>query len=151
MFLRALLGRSAAIEPTDLYFPMLSLVLFTAVVGVRLFWLRYGAIRRGTIRLSYLRSFSGAPQPESLAAAQRAYGNLFEVPPLFYVFCTLLIAMHQGDALYLGLSWAYVLARMAQGVIHLSYNNVLHRAACHFLSLFLLLFMWVRLGWELQG
>lgn len=151
MSLRALLDGSAPIEPTDLYFPMLSLVLFTVVVGGRLFWLRRIAVRRGDVRLSYFRCFNSGQQPESLAAAQRAYGNLFEVPPLFYVLCTLLIAMHQGDALYLGLAWAYVLARVAQGVIHLGYNNVLHRAACYFLSLFLLVFMWVRLGWELRG
>ncbi|WP_044561226.1 MAPEG family protein [Azospirillum sp. B4] len=129
-----------------LFFPMLALFLFTILVGGRLFLLRVRAVKRGNVRLSYFRNFTAGTQPDGLATGQRAFDNLMEAPPLFYVICTVLMVLHQGDHLYLALAWIYVALRVAQGLIHLSYNNVTHRAAIYIASMLVLVILWVRLG-----
>ncbi|MDE1147589.1 MAG: MAPEG family protein [Azospirillaceae bacterium] len=129
-----------------LYFPMLALFLFTLVVGIRLLALRTGAVRRGNVRLSYFRNFNTGNQPDSLATGQRAFNNLFEAPTLFYVVCLALMVWRQGDHLYLLLAWLYVVARVVQGGIHLTYNNVLHRSLAYMASMVILVILWVRLG-----
>ncbi|MDZ5647666.1 MAPEG family protein [Nitrospirillum sp. BR 11828] len=129
-----------------LFFPMLALFLFTVLVGLRLFIVRVRAVKRGNVRLSYFRNFTAGTQTEGCATAQRAYGNLLEVPALFYVICVVLMVLRQGDHLYEALAWAYVALRVVQGLIHLSYNNVLHRAAVYMASMAVLTALWVRLG-----
>ncbi|MBB6250060.1 MAPEG family protein [Nitrospirillum iridis] len=129
-----------------LFFPMLALFLFTVLVGIRLFALRVRAVRQGNVGLSYFRNFAAGTQPEELATGQRAFDNLMEAPPLFHVICTVLMVLHQGDHLYEALAWAYVALRLVQGLIHLTYNNVIHRATAYMASMLVLVVMWVRLG-----
>ncbi|TWB28903.1 MAPEG family protein [Nitrospirillum bahiense] len=129
-----------------LYFPMLVLFLFTLLVGLRLFIMRVRAVRRGNVRLSYFRNFTAGTQTDGCATAQRAFNNLLEVPPLFYVICVVLMVLRQGDHLYEALAWVFVALRVIQSAIHLTYNNVLHRAAVFIISMAVLAAMWVRLG-----
>jgi hypothetical protein len=49
------------------------------------------------------------------------------------------------DALALYLAWGYVALRAAHSVVHLTYNNVLHRLAVYGASNVVLLVLWVRL------
>ena len=137
-------------EPTAIFYPMLALVICTFALGGRLFILRSRALRTREVSLSFFRSFSKGTQPEPLAVAQRAYGNLLEAPPLFHVVCVLIIVTRHVDSVAVTLAWAYVLARIVQAAIHLGYNNVLHRGLAHGVSMGLLLALWIRLAFQIS-
>jgi hypothetical protein len=49
------------------------------------------------------------------------------------------------DAAGLALAWAYVACRALHSLIHLTYNNVLHRLAAFAASNVVLLVIWIRL------
>jgi len=45
----------------------------------------------------------------------------------------------------LTLAWLYVASRIAHSLVHLTYNNVIHRLAAFSASNLVLLLLWVRL------
>jgi hypothetical protein len=67
------------------------------------------------------------------------------MPVLFYTLCVLIVAMQMTDATLLLLAWCYVATRYLHSLIHITYNNVLHRVTVFFASNVLLIFLWVRL------
>jgi len=68
--------------------------------------------------------------------------NLFEMPVLFYVACIVFYVTGKVDGIALTLAWLYVALRIAHSVVHLTYNNVLHRLAAFGASTFVLLALW---------
>ncbi|MDQ2077963.1 MAPEG family protein [Marinimicrobium sp. ABcell2] len=127
-------------------YPMLSLMALTFLVSVYLLTLRVLAVRRREVSIGYFRVYAGAEPPARMAAASRHYSNLFEVPLIFYIACITALVLGAQSGTLLGLAWAYVLTRLAHSVIHLSYNNVMHRLAAFLLSNLLLLAIWVILA-----
>jgi hypothetical protein len=124
---------------------MAALVGLTFLVAIRLLSLRAAAVKKGKVRMSYFRAMQGEAPPEKAAAAGRAFNNLFEVPPLFYVACVAVIALGKVDSGFVFLAWAFVVCRVLQGAIHLSYNNVTHRLAAYMTGWLFLLGFWGRL------
>jgi hypothetical protein len=124
---------------------MAALVGMTFLVAVRLLSLRAAAVKQGNVRMSYFRAMQGEGPPEHVAAAARAFGNLFEVPPLFYVACVAVLALGKADTGFVVLAWAFVVCRAAQALIHLSYNNVVHRLSAYMAGWAVLLVLWGRL------
>lgn len=74
--------------------------------------------------------------------------NLFEIPVLFYFATVVIYVLQLVDVYYLWLSWAFVALRYLHSVIHLSYNNVLHRGLPYLASTTLLWFIWLRIGFQ---
>jgi hypothetical protein len=129
----------------QLLLPMAALVGLTFLVALRLLSLRASAVKQGSVRMSFFRAMQGEGPPETVAAAARAFGNLFEVPPLFYVACVAVLALNKVDTVFVVLAWAFVLCRVAQAFIHLSYNNVMHRLSSYLAGWTVLLLLWGRL------
>lgn len=75
--------------------------------------------------------------------------NLFEAPVLFFFACILIYLLDISDGLYIALAWLFVLFRLVQAGIHLSFNNVRLRASIFGLGLLTLGVIWVRLALEL--
>ncbi|AOE48927.1 MAPEG family protein [Kangiella sediminilitoris] len=69
--------------------------------------------------------------------------NLFEMPVLFYLAVVIALITSSTSDWLLGLSWLYVLCRIAHAYIHCTYNNVFHRFKAFISSYFVLLAMWV--------
>ncbi len=132
-----------------IFWPMFVLVLFTFGIALRMFLARKAAIQSGQVRLSHFRAFTEGNAPESMAKVGRAFANLAEVPPLFYAVCIVIMVLSRTDDLFVLLAWAYVACRVIQGLIHVTYNNVMHRALAYFASWFVLLAMWIRLALQL--
>lgn len=78
--------------------------------------------------------------------ANRNYMNLLELPVLFYVVCILALHVRPGSSVLVGLGWAYVIARVVHSVVHVTYNNVVHRFWAFVVSNAILIAMWVALG-----
>jgi len=132
-----------------IFWPMLALVLFTFAIALRMLAARSAAIKAGQVRLSHFRAFTEGNPPESMAKVGRAFTNLSEVPPLFYVVCLAILALSRTDELFVLLAWLYVACRVVQALIHVTYNNVMHRAYAYFAGWFVLLAMWIRLALQL--
>jgi hypothetical protein len=129
----------------QLLLPMAALVGLTFLMALRLLAMRAAAVKQGSVSMSYFRAMQGDGLPESVAAAARAFGNLFEVPPLFYVACVAVLALNKVDTGFVLLAWAFVVCRVAQALIHLSYNNIIHRLSAYMAGWAVLLLLWGRL------
>ena len=93
------------------------------------------------------RPFVGGPQQRLEVSAMRRIGmNLLELPVLFYVVCAALYVTGQVDGLAVNLAWAYVALRVVHSVVHISYNNVIHRLSLFAISNFVLMALWIVFG-----
>lgn len=92
-----------------------------------------------------------AQVPERAVLVNRNYMNLLELPLLFYVACILGFAVPTSSTWLLPLAWAYVALRVAHSLIHILYNNVLHRFLVFATSNFVLLALWVVVGRAVFG
>jgi len=124
-------------------YPMFALVLVTyAVLLINFIW-RVRAVRTRQVSIKYFRVFEGVDAPENIKAGTRHYANLFEFPVLFYVAClTAMLLQQQQSAILLIFAWAFVVFRVIHAVIHMSYNNVLHRMLAFWGGVLAVLGMW---------
>jgi len=129
-----------------LFWPMLALVLLSAVVLVLLFRSRVKAVRGGSVTAAYYRTFQGGAEPEASAVLARHFANLFEAPTLFYVACTTAMALHAVTPTAVVIAWLYVIARAAHSVIHLGRNRLRYRIQAYYVSWLILLTLWIDIG-----
>jgi hypothetical protein len=130
-----------------MFYPMFALVLLTFAVLLTNFIWRMRALRSRQISVRYFRVFEGAQVPEHLQAGARHFINLFELPVLFYVAClTAMLLQQQQSVVLLTLAWAFVLFRAIHTLIHMTYNNVLHRMLAFMAGALTLLAMWIVLA-----
>lgn len=133
-------------QETILY-PVMAMFLLTAAVWGLMYVLRIAFVRRNRIDLQSIST------PEALNAripgaannASNNLKNLFELPVIFYVLCTLLLFLHQVDTVYLFSAWAYAGLRAVHSFIHCTVNIVSFRFVAYFLSSLFLWFMVIRL------
>lgn len=126
--------------------PLAALVLFTFLLALNLLRARSGAIASGALRMSRFKALQGEPVPEPVAVAERAFQNALEVPPLFYAAGAVAMALDLVDGTLVALAWGFVLLRVVQSGIHLSYNNVMHRFYAYMAGWLVLLAMWAKLA-----
>lgn len=116
------MSKSAAI-----FLPVLVVVALTFFAFLRVAGARVRAAKEEDRDPTYYRAFIGPPEPEYAIVAVRHYGNLFEVPVLFYVGCMTLFVLNGVTIWGLIFAWGYVAARLLQSFVHLTYNNPTHR------------------------
>jgi hypothetical protein len=139
------------VSQAAIFLPLMAIVALTVFGFLRLMVLRIRTTKERAVKLSYYRAFQGDAEPEGTAVAARHYNNLFEAPVLFYAACIVAFELGSVTRGVLFLAWAYVAARYAQSAIHLTSNNVRHRALAFLLGWVLLVALWVRLGTALAG
>ena len=130
---------------TAIFYPVAALAALTFAVGVRMYFARVGAARKRRVRVGDFRLGESPNVPADVALPNRNFMNLFEMPVLFYVACVILFVTNAVDGLALVLAWLYVASRIVHSLIHLTYNNVIHRLAAFAASNVVLLVLWVRL------
>ncbi len=124
-------------------YPMLALMFLTLCVAINLLVQRIKAVQQRKLKLGYFRVYTGAEPPPKLLAAANHYSNLFEVPVLFYLACITAVVLGAQSPLLVGFAWAFVVLRVIHTMIHLSYNNVLHRLLAFMLSIVALVEIWI--------
>ena len=107
--------------------PMFFMVMLTFVIVVFTLRIRLAPVRRGEVSLSYYSMFQGQETPDLAIKTRRNVANLFEVPVLFYAAGVLYVALGISDSVPETLACLFVIARLIHTVIHLSYNNIMHR------------------------
>jgi len=81
--------------------------------------------------------------PPQVAVTNRNFMNLLELPVLFYVAGLMYYVAGRVDQSALALAWAYVGLRTIHSIIHLSYNNVVHRLSAYAASNVVLAAFWM--------
>jgi hypothetical protein len=130
----------------EIFYPVVALVALTFAVGVRMYLVRSGAARARRVKIGDFRLGESANMPADVALPNRNFMNLLETPVLFYVACVVLFVTGGVDRVALTLAWLYVGLRVAHSLVHLTYNNVIHRLAAFAASLVVLLLLWVRVA-----
>lgn len=124
-------------------YAMFAMVLLTFVVGVIVLAVRVQSVRRGDVKIKYYRALNSQDVPEFITTSARCYNNMFEMPMLFYVACSLFVALSIESAVALVLAWVFVGFRVAQAIVHLTYNNVVHRMLMFWGGVFSVLALWL--------
>ena len=125
--------------------PVFFLVLLTFALWLRMSLLRRSYLKRGTLPRDYLKTYETTDLPSDLAATERHFSHLFQVPILFYLAAVTLYSTESVDRSALVLSWIFVAARYAQCAVHLTYNNPAHRGFAYGVGWFVILCLWAKL------
>jgi len=120
-------------------YPVFALAAWTFLVLMRLAVVRYS----GELRPRDYALGQSEREPVKARLANRNYQNLLELPVLFYVVCLLLYVGNAASGTAVWLAWAYVALRVLHSLVHLTYNNVMHRFAFFALSNVCLVGLWI--------
>jgi hypothetical protein len=123
---------------------MCALAAWTFAVLLLTAFARFKAAFERKVGAGDFRFGESARVPGSVALANRNLMNLLELPLLFYVACLALYVTLSVDPLAVALAWLYVGLRVAHSLVHLTYNNVIHRFGVYAASSFLLCVLWIR-------
>lgn len=131
-----------------LLLPLLAQVALTFLVMLVMYHRRVSEMKARRIdpQRAQTRSAVHGVLPDSESASNN-YSNLFESPLLFYVAILLTLILMVQDSILVALAWTYVASRYVHSLVHVTYNRVMHRFSVFIFSCFVLLAMWVRLGW----
>ena len=124
-------------------YAMFALVILTMVIMVLTARVRIESVQSGTVPQSYYSLMEGHDIPDFVAKTTRNFNNLFEVPTLFYAGGAVYLVLDQAGQLPIISAWIFVAARVMHSIIHLSYNNVLHRLVIFAIGNLSVLVMWL--------
>lgn len=129
---------------TAILLPVFALAGWTAIVLLMIPFRRVRAGLKGHVTPDDFRYGESANVPPHVSIPNRNYMNLLEVPVLFYVACLMMQASGQGvTPAILTTAWTYVALRIAHSIVHLGYNQVLHRLALFATSNVVLVVLWM--------
>jgi hypothetical protein len=103
----------------------LAFLTFAVLVMIPLRRFRAGAA--GEIVRDDFKFGESANVPGNVSIPNRNSMNLLELPVLFYIGSLRFLVAGKVDAVVLGVAWLYVGLRIVRSLIHLTYNNVMHR------------------------
>lgn len=131
-------------NPVEIFYPVTALALWTLAVLLLIPYKRFRAAFAKQVTAADFRYGESASVPVDVSLPNRNMMNLLEIPVLFYVLCVSLFVTNYVDPVFMQGAWLYLGLRMAHSVVHLSYNNVMHRLALFAASNVVLTLMWVR-------
>ena len=131
-----------------LLIPLLAQVALSFIVMLVMYRKRIAEMKSKRIHPQRMKTRSNAHGvlADSESAADN-YANLFESPLLFYTAILLTLILMLQDTILVVLAWTYVSSRYLHSFIHVTYNRVMHRFSAFIFSSFVLLAIWIRLGW----
>ncbi len=130
--------------PVQILFPMFALVGLTFSVLLLIPFARFRAASAGKVNVGDFRLGESARVPPEVQLPNRNYMNLLELPVLFYVACLSMYVTNKVDAAAVTIAWLYMGLRAVHSLIHLSYNNVIHRLIAFATSNVVLSVLWIR-------
>jgi hypothetical protein len=126
-----------------IFTPMGSLAFLTFGVLTLIPLRRFRAGAAGQIVSDDFKFGESANVPGHVSIPNRNYMNLLELPMLFYVASLMFYVTSKVDSLVLAVAWTYVALRIVHSVIHLTYNNIMHRLAAFAASNLVLIAYWL--------
>ncbi|MEP7061790.1 MAG: MAPEG family protein [Betaproteobacteria bacterium] len=132
-----------------LLYPVLAMVLLTAIVALVLLARRIGEMKARRIRPQAVAASRDMASMLDDHRASDNFRNLFEAPVLFYVAMLAGITVHAASAWIVALAWLFVELRYAHSYVHCTYNRVMHRFKVYCASMPVLFAIWGTLAWRL--
>lgn len=130
--------------PQEMIFaPMGAMALLTFVVLGLIPLRRFRAAFAGQVGVDDFKFGESRRVPGHVSIPNRNYMNLLELPMLFYVAGLMYYVAGRVDGVALAVAWTYVGLRAVHSVIHVTYNNVMHRLSVFALSNVVLGVFWV--------
>ena len=134
-----------AANTVSILVPMLVVVALTFIAFAKMGAARGAAVKGGQDP-NYYKAHLGAPEPEATVVAVRHYGNLLELPTVFYAACLTAYVLGAVSLWTLVFAWAFVAARLVQSAVHLTSNHTSARGGAFVLSALALLALWINLA-----
>lgn len=131
-----------------LLLPAFAHVTLVFVVGVRMGLARFGAARRGSVKLRDV-AVDNSRWPEDVRKLANNYQNQFEVPVLYYAGLALLLETGMADWVGVALSWVFVASRILHTLVHTGANVVIRRFQVFVFGFAVVAAMWVWFGLRL--
>ena len=125
-----------------IFLPMGVLAFWTLTVLFLIPFQRFRAAFAGKVSAEDFKYGESDKVPGEVSIPNRAMMNLLELPVLFYVVCLMYFVANRVDTMVLEIAWAYVGFRLAQTIVHVTYNNVFHRLTMFAISNFVLVSLW---------
>ena len=130
--------------PQEMIFaPMGAMALLTFAVLGLIPLRRFRAAFAGQVGVEDFRFGESGRVPGHVSIPNRNYMNLLELPMLFYVAGLMYFVAGRVDGVALAVAWTYVGLRAIHSLIHVTYNNVMHRLSVFALSNVVLGVFWV--------
>ncbi len=126
-----------------IFFPAIAVVVLTFTIGFTMLRLRFLAVSRGEINPRYYLLNRGGKVPDYLVRVEQNYGNLFELPVLFYLLISVLYSTHTVDELQFWLAWGFAGTRIVHSTIHVTVNWLRWRMLTFTFGVLLLLASWL--------
>ena len=127
-----------------IFLPVGVLAFWTFAVLLLIPFRRFQAGFAGHITADDFKFGESSNVPCHVSIPNRAMMNLLELPVLFYVICLMYFVTGRADTLTVEIAWIYVGFRLAQTLIHITYNNVIHRLTAFAVSNFVLVGLWLK-------
>ncbi len=115
--------------------PIFAMFILTFVVWVYMYARRIPFIRSLDLPLEELTSAVLVQRsPPSVSNPSDNLKNLFEIPIVFYALALYLYVTNQVDAVYVVVSWVFVLFRVLHSAVHCTINIVLLRFSLYLVA-----------------
>lgn len=122
--------------------PVFVQVVLVSVLGGLLAKRRYESVQSKQVRRSEV-SLGERNWPARTQAASNAFSHQFELPVLYFALVPLALITRKADLLFVILSWAFVLSRVAHAIVYVTTNHVPTRFAAFLVGAAILLIMWI--------
>ena len=125
--------------------PISIMVFLNLFLIFRLIYIAVSYIKNEDINLGQFRIYEG-DFPDKLWSARQQYQNMFEIPILFYLLCSLNIIFNNYSQFDIILSWGFVLSRVIHFFIRLKNQkdiNIIPRTIVFVLGLLFLSIGWI--------
>lgn len=136
-------------NPTLIFWPMIAHAVLVFVLYLELGRRRAVAAKKSEINIDDYKVLRPESDNAYTAVAARAVVNNFEMPVLFHAACLALFSAGAVTFTAVVLAWIFIAGRIAQVLVLLTYNHVLHRACGFFLSVFMTMGLWLLLALHL--
>lgn len=131
---------------TSILLPAMALAGWTLCVLLLLPYHRLKAAWSGHVTAHDFKYGESSRVPPSVSIPNRNLMNLLEIPVLFYFVSIVVFVTQLADPVAGALAWSYVGLRVLHSLIHLTYNNVMHRLVAYAVSNGVLVIIWLRVG-----
>lgn len=105
-------------------------------------YLRAQAIRTGETRIKDIAL--GQPNwPEMATQVANSYANQFQIPVLYLLLVAMVLPLHMADSVFVGMSWLFVVLRLAHAYVHITSNYVPRRFKLFVAGVIVVMLMWI--------
>ena len=131
----------------ELYYPVLTLIIFTAAIMCWLLITRISAMKKREVSPKFFKTHdNGECLPEMAMQVTKNFTNLQEAPIIFYALCAFSIVLNKLDTMQVYLAWGFVISRMLHSIVHITVNHVNSRFMIFGISWVFLIVLAVRIA-----